>query len=255
MSNNCYNEHIASGGNGDDGNGHSHSHSHTHGGGSHNHDHAPPPIPTNPSQSLNSKIATTRLTALNLTNPQNELPKLFKSFDDKYSIKPEFKSDADNQLIIRIPFNGVTVKLYSIILRTNSNSDNCPRVIKLYKNNDHLDFDSTDSTKHTYEIEHSEIGFAGSSNSDDDVFVNDDEFVEHFLPRHLFSNVTDLSIFFQNNWTDDDDENLIIYSLELRGEFKELTKDPIITMYESAANPADHKNILKDSFKNNLSID
>lgn len=40
-----------------------------------------------------------------------------------------------------------------------------------------------------------------------------------------------------------DDVTRILY-IGLRGEFKELNRAPVVTLYESAANPADHKKIV-----------
>ena len=104
---------------------HYHGHSHNH---NHNHDDNDhiAPIPTSSSQSLNSKIDTTKVTALNLANPSDELAKLFKDSNTKYQVKPVIKSDCDEQLIINIPFLNGSVKLYSIILRTNGDIY-CPR--------------------------------------------------------------------------------------------------------------------------------
>ncbi|KAH3668348.1 hypothetical protein OGAPHI_002102 [Ogataea philodendri] len=214
----------------------------------HQHSHGVAPIPTNESQSLNSDVLTTQVSALNIENSPQDLAKLFKTQTTKYQLIPEIRSDADNQFILHIPFQG-SVKLYSIILRTARHPNHCPRTIKLYKNQPSLDFDSVGTTKATHEIEHPQIGVE----FDDDLpeeFVAEDTFVEHYLPRRLLTGVTSLSIFFQNNWADDDDEVLKLYSVELRGEFTPLTKDPVVTLYESAANPADHKNMLSQETKN-----
>ncbi|GMG29123.1 unnamed protein product [Ambrosiozyma monospora] len=237
MSHQCHDEHV-------------HGHGDGHGGHGHSHQHEAAPIPTSTSQSLNSKINTANLEAFNLANPQTDLAELFKSHDKRYELIPVIKSDADNQLIIKIPFAGVTTKLYSVILRTSKLGDHCPKAVKFYKNQDNLDFDSIGSQKPTYVVEHPEIGVEDGEGDELTELVDDNTFAEHFLPRHLFSAVNTLTIFFENNWTDDDDEVLHLYSIEIRGEFKELTKDPIITLYESAANPADHKNMLPEETKN-----
>lgn len=226
---------------------HDHDHNHDHGNNHDGHNHGAPPLPTNASQSLNPKIDTSKLTALNLSNPQDELIKLFKTQDTRYCVKPIFKSDLDNQLIINIPFE-TSVKLYSVILRTSIEPNHCPKIIKLFKNNLGLDFDTVGSMKATFQLEHPEIGVHYSTilNSDEQEFINDDSFVEHHLPRHLFSVVDSLTIFMENNWSGDEDENLILFSVEIRGEFKGLKKESVIALYESAANPADHKKIFAE---------
>ncbi|KAG7918576.1 hypothetical protein KL927_002033 [Ogataea polymorpha] len=218
----------------------------------HRHSHGVPPIPTNESQSINSHVLTTQLVALNVANPSSDLEKLFKTQTNKYEVIPEIRSDADNQFILRIPFQG-SVKLYSIILRTARQPDHCPRNIKLYKNQDSLDFDSVADTKATHEIEQPQIGLELDGELPREI-VADDTFVEHYLPRHHFSGVSSLTLFFQNNWSQNDDEVLKLYSIELRGEFTPLTKDPVVTIYESAANPADHKNLLANENHNYQNI-
>lgn len=150
------------------------------------------------------------------------------------------KSDCDEQLIINIPFLNGSVKLYSIILRTNGDIY-CPRTIKLFKNDKTIDFDNVDQKKPVQVITHPQIGVA---NDDDlpEILQSDDEFVEHFVPRHKFTGVETLTLFIENIY-DEGEEECHLHSIELRGEFTELNKDPIITLYELAANPADHKNI------------
>ncbi|VEU20478.1 DEKNAAC101326 [Brettanomyces naardenensis] len=229
---------------------HGHGHqNHGHGGhGGHNHSHGAPPIPTNESQSLNSKILTPNLSALNLANPQSDLPSLFKDRSHKYSIQPCFKSDADNQLILKIPFEGST-KLYSVILRTSNQDDHCPRTVKFYNGTRDLDFDSITSAQVTFEAEHPRVGLDDTSELQEEEIVDDSSFVEHYLPRNLFGGVSTLTIFFENNWSGDDDEPLHLYSVELRGEFHGLMKKtPVVTIYESAANPADHAKISATQF-------
>ena len=90
-------------------------------------------------------------------------------------------------------------------------------------------------------ITHPQIGVA---NDDDlpEILQSDDDFVEHFVSRHKFTGVQTLTLFIENIY-DEGEEECHLHSIELRGEFTELNKDPIITLYELAANPADHKNI------------
>lgn len=208
-------------------------------------------IPTLPSQSLYKKIELSGVSGLNFVNSNDELAKLFKSSETKYEVRPIFESDLDNQLVLKIPFSG-NVKLYSIIIRSNGNADSCPKNVKLYKNNNQLDFNTISSVKPDHKFEHPLVGYQedadyASSQNEQSLTVEDDStFVEHHLPRTTFTNVNSLTIFFENNWSNDEDELLKIYSIEFRGEFTELNRAPVITLYESAANPADHKTELKE---------
>lgn len=227
---------------------HSHSHSHSH---DHDDDSHVPPIPTYTSQSLLSRIATTNLTGFNLANPQPDLAKLFKSNDNKYSVKPVIKSDCDEQLIINIPFNNSSIKLYSIILRTNGDIY-CPKNIKLYKNDTTIDFDNIQDKKPTYELVQPHSGVMYNEEDELPEFIEVDDFIEHHLPRHKFTGVHQLTIFIDTIYGNEDQCRL--HSIELRGEYIELNKDPVISLYESAANPADHTMVQGLDDTNSFSI-
>lgn len=201
----------------------------------HNHGHLHvPPIATNQSQSLLQKIDTVHVSALNMSNPREDLAKIFRKQEDKYKLKPAIESDADCQLIIHIPFVNASVKLYSVTLRT-AGGDACPKTIQLFKNDKLVDFDNVEQKKPSFQFEHPHIGIL----EDGDEVISDSEFIEHHVPRHVFTGVLHLTLFVKNAWEDDDDPTKIHY-IELRGEFTELSKDPVITLNESAANPADH---------------
>ncbi|ODV95528.1 hypothetical protein PACTADRAFT_3226 [Pachysolen tannophilus NRRL Y-2460] len=247
MSHNHYEDYHGHG-NGDGHHGHNH----------HDHSHIPQ-IPTLPSQSLYTKIDLSRVSGLNLANRNDSLSGLFKNSETKYQIRPVFQTDLDNQLILNIPFTD-NIKLYSIILRTNGNADHCPKNIKFFKNNDSIDFNNVNDIHSNHHCEHPLVGyFENVEYEASNDLVNgrtqleireDSTFVEHHLPRHVFNNVNFLTIYFQNNWSNDDEEYLQLYSIEFRGEWSPLSKSHIITNYESAANPADHKNLLKQENKN-----
>lgn len=227
-------------------------HEHHHGGhGGHDHDddhsHVAP-IPTNESQSLRQYIDVYKLTGLNIAQPNDKLQKVFKEQESKFQVSDYIESDADAQFILNIPFTG-NVKIYSIILRTGGEASNCPKTIKIFKNKTNLDFDNVNDSKPTFKIEHPQVGHLGEDEAED---TDESSFVEHYLPRNLFQSTTQLSLFIENNWEDDEDELTKIYYIEIRGAFTSpLSKDPIITLYESAANPADHKNLLANEVGGN----
>ncbi|KAM9920007.1 hypothetical protein OXX59_007529 [Metschnikowia pulcherrima] len=220
-------------------------HFHIHGGHSHeghghdDHDHVPPEE-TYASQSLNSKINLFQVTALNMANPRDDLSKLFKTPSLRFQTKPVVKSDADEQLIIHIPFLNGSVKLHSIILRTNGDKY-CPRTIKLWKNKENIDFDTVNDTKAHFTLSHPHVGVPYNDDDVPEFLDSSADFVEHHVPRHVFTKVHTLTVFVENIYGDEEECHL--HSVELRGEFTELTRDPVITIYESAANPADHKKV------------
>lgn len=209
----------------------------------HSHDHDDdhvPPITTFTSQSLHSRIATSNLSGLNMANPQADLGKLFKTSENKYSVKPVIRSDCDEQLIIHIPFNNSSIKLYSLILRTNGDLY-CPKTIKLYKNDTSIDFDNIEQKKPTYELVHPHEGVMYNEEEELPETIDVDDFIEHHLPRHKFTGVHQLTIFVESVYGEE--EECRLHSIELRGEYIELNRDPVISLYESAANPADHAKV------------
>lgn len=219
----------------------------------HGHDHTAP-IPTNPDQSLYPYIDTAKIICLNAIAPAlPERTGLYKSFlkeqDSRFDCATYLQSDADCQMVIHLPFTG-DCRLFSLILRTNANDPeaelNSPKSIKLYKNfARNIDFDTLNSAKEDLKIEHPEdVGLRDSadlSNSDEGTFV------EHYLPRRIFQNCSSLTLFFQDNWSMDEDELCRAYYLEIRGE---VTRQrvlnngaPLLSVYESAPNPVDHQKL------------
>lgn len=55
-----------------------------------------------------------------------------------------------------------------------------------------------------------------------------------------FSSLKSLTLFFPSNRGADTSR---IYFLGLKGEFSAFTREPVVTVYEAQANPADHKKI------------
>ncbi|ODQ76948.1 hypothetical protein BABINDRAFT_117370 [Babjeviella inositovora NRRL Y-12698] len=212
---------------------HSHSHSHD------DHSHVPP-IPTSATQSLKSQMDLANVRALNMANPPTDLPLIFRDYDVRKEVTPCVESDCDEQLIFNIPFTA-NVKLYSVILRT-SGDGSCPHTIKLFKNNAMVDFDNVEGTKATFTTTQPQVGYVAGQIEGQ----TEGQFVEHFLPRHLFTNVQHLTLFVEDIYDNDEFDTLKVYYVELRGEYTPFTRDPVITMYEAAANPADHKNMLAE---------
>ncbi|KAK9481092.1 galactose-binding domain-like protein [Lipomyces japonicus] len=203
---------------------HSHSHSHSHGHEAHNHSHSPPPEDTFGSQSLYAHILHDQIWTLNESVP-NSGRDVVKPWDDRFDTTKILESDADEQLIMYIPFTGV-VKLFSISIRSSLDSDDAPQTIKLFKNRTDVDFSIASELKPDATITHS------SSSGD---------IIEYPLKRAIFSSMKSLTIFVEDNYGDDVTR---IEYIGLKGECKPLAKEPVITLYEAAANPKDHKNLV-----------
>lgn len=228
----CHSEHVEHG-HGD--------HGHDHGHGGHDHSHVPQPH-TSSAQTLYNRISHAGIRTLN-ESEDGAGASVFKDWESRLDTKKFLESDVDEQLLIHVPFTGLC-KIHSLLIRT-TNDDSAPRHIKLFKNRDDLDFSSASDLSANHVIEHPEgvggtleqsIEAAPSSSS-----LDSEGIAEYALSRAQWSNITSLTMFVEDNYGDD--VTRILY-IGLRGEFKELNRAPVVTLYESAANPADHKKIV-----------
>lgn len=221
------------------------SHEHDEHGG-HDHSHTPPPD-TNASQSLYQHISHDHIRTLN-ESEDNSGREIFKKWEDRFNTSKILESDVDEQLLIFVPFTGL-VRLHSLLVRTTSD-DTAPNVIKLYKNREDLDFATVSDLNPTVKFEHPH-GVGGDPDNGNEE-EEDDSIVEYSLNRAHFSNVQNLTIFIEDNHGSD--VSKILY-IGLRGEWSKLSKAPVVTLYEAAANPKDHKNEIpgKDFVSEDLS--
>lgn len=215
----------------------------------HDHTHESPII-TNPQQSLYSYIDITKIQYLNVIGHGN-FTKMYSCFlkprDLCYNISEYIESDTDCQMLLHIPFT-YTCKLLSIIFRYNGNGDNysSPRSIKFYKNfKKNLDFDTISSSKASFQVEFpNNHGIVPVKGTNEVEIVDDNTFIEFHFTRLAFSNCHSITIFVENNWSNDEDDLTQLYYLEIRGEvIGQHRKDntvPLTTVYESAPNPLDH---------------
>jgi hypothetical protein len=99
--------------------------------------------------------------------------------------------------------------------------------MKVFINRDDVDFDSVEGIEPTQSFE----------------LIRD---VPHnIIPEYQtkltkFQNVRNVTLFFDTNYGSD---VTVLNYLGFKGEFMTINKDPIITLYEAAPNPADHKKI------------
>lgn len=220
-------------------------HGHGHG---HDHDHVPPPD-SNEAQSLFSCISHDQITTLN-ESVADSGKLVFKPWQKRLDGTQFLESDADEQLIISVPFTGI-VRLHSILVRSTAD-DSAPKTIKLFKNKDNLDFSSATELPATAEFQHP-LGVGGQegqeieedgdalASASSSISLESEGIVEYAVSRAHFSNLTNLTIFVEDNHGADTTKILYI---GLRGEFTKMSRAPIVTMYEAAANPRDHKNLV-----------
>ncbi|KAK4189986.1 PITH domain-containing protein [Podospora australis] len=209
MSHRCHDEH------------HDHSgHDHSHAGGEHDHsDDITPALQF----SLYQHIDFDQVNTLNEATYGSGKAVVKKTWAERLQPEPEVESDADEQLLMNIPFTG-QVKLHSILLRT-SDSDSAPRTLKVIVNRDDVDFGVAEEAQGTQTFELSRTG----------------DVQEIAVKRARFNAVRRLSLFFPDNFGDGDEDVTRISYLGFKGEWMQLGRAPANILYEAAANPADHK--------------
>jgi len=209
MSGHCHAEHG----------GHDHGdHSHSHGDG---HDHSDDITPAL-QYSLYQHINFDDVTTLNESEPHSGKAVIKKTWAERLQDEPELESDADEQLLMHIPFTG-QIKLHSILMRT-SNSASAPQTLKIFVNRDDLDFTAATDLPATQELSLSQTS----------------EIQDVPVKRALFGKAQSLTLFFVDNHGHGEEDVSRISYLGLKGEWMQLGKAPTNILYESAANPSDH---------------
>ncbi|KAL2160053.1 hypothetical protein VTH06DRAFT_1708 [Thermothelomyces fergusii] len=209
MSHHCHDEHAHSHGGGDGGHDHEHDHS----------DDITPALQF----SLYQHVDFDGVTALNEAEYGSARAIVKKTWAERLAPEPELASDADEQLLVNVPFTG-QVRLHSILLRT-SDSDSAPKTLKVIINRDDVDFGVAEETSGTQEFELSRTG----------------EVQELPVRRARFNAVRRLTLFFPDNFGDGEEDVTRISYLGFKGEWMQLGRAPANIIYEAAANPGDHK--------------
>ena len=199
---------------------HSH-HGHDHSEGA-SHDHTDDITPALQNH-IYEQIDFSSINTLNETDPRSGSKIVQKTWNDRLAATPELQSDADEQLLMHIPFTA-QIRLHSILIRTSASSS-APKTLKIYVNRDDLDFSTVSSLKPTQTIE------LAQSNDVQDVPVK----------RALFNTVRSLDLFFEDNWSQGDEDETRLSYLGFKGDWMKLSREPVDFAYEAAANPADHK--------------
>jgi len=168
---------------------------------------------------LTSRIDIDNVVALNVEGGDGAVKRIFKPWDERYDEEKSIRSDADEQIIIRIPFSG-NVKLRSIIVK-GARGEECPIQIKIYANIPAFDFDSAESEKPTQVMD----------------LIDSKDAVEYPVPAARYPAVSILTLFFNQNAGGDQTQ---IFYLGFKGEFAKRAGRPGQIVYEAQANPADH---------------
>ncbi|CAI7587425.1 unnamed protein product [Penicillium pancosmium] len=202
-------------------------HHHDHGDGGHchaEHDHSNDITPAVQSL-LYTQIDFDQINTLNESTPKGGAAIVKKTWAERLNDTPELESDADEQLLMYIPFTG-QVKVHSLLIYT-APTPCAPKTLKLFKNRDDIDFSTASelSPCQTIEVPQPIPG--------EDVF-------ELPLNRALWNTTTSITIFVEDNWSDGDEDVTKIGYIGFKGQFMALNREPVNVMYEAAANPNDH---------------
>jgi hypothetical protein len=211
---------------------HDHNHSHGHGhddehAEAHNHIHDHDDDITPALQNLlYSQIDFSKLQTLNEATSNSGRDICQKTWTQRLDPDPSLTSSADEQLLMHIPFTG-QVRLHSILLRT-STTPSCPKTLKVFINDPGLDFETASEKEPTQELSVAQTS----------------EVQEIPVKRVKFNTTRSLELFFEDNWGQGEEDETRISYLAFKGDFMKLNKEPISVLYEAAANPSDHKQIV-----------
>ncbi|CAE7095508.1 unnamed protein product [Rhizoctonia solani] len=186
--------------------------------GDHDHDHEHDSGSPN---NLYGRIDRPNVVALNAEEGSDPCAVL-KPWHERLDETRWVESDADDQLILRIPFTG-SVKLRGLLLKTGP-GDQTAQKASLFPNADELDFSDANDREPAQSFD----------------VVQSREIGEYTVKPAKFSSCRSLTLFFPSAQGAD---TLKIYYVGLVGEWSQFTQDPVVTVYEAQANPADHKKI------------
>ncbi|GAA5861044.1 hypothetical protein JCM8547_008017 [Rhodosporidiobolus lusitaniae] len=150
---------------------------------------------------------------------------VIRPWDERTQEEEWLESDADEQLILQIPFTLVVDTEFSVrsILIKSGPAGFTPDKMQVFANQQ-LDFDEATSIDVTQSF---------------DVAITR-EVIEFAVRPAKFPSVQSLTLFFPSNHGENTTR---ISFLGFKGEYSAFTRDPIITVYEAQANPADHAKI------------
>lgn len=197
----------------------SHGHSHGSGGcdGDRDHDDTPE---MGLQYSLYSKIDINNLECLN-ESVEGSGKDIFKPWEERLSFDKYVESDADQELLLNIPFTG-NVKLKGVVV-IGADDESHPAKMKLYKNRPRMTFDDT-SLQPDQEF---------------DLHIDTTGTLEYSTMVVKFASVHHLTIYFPTNFGS---ETTRIYYIGLRGEYTTAHRHGVtICTYEARPNVADHK--------------
>ncbi|KAJ2849125.1 hypothetical protein IWW36_002865 [Coemansia brasiliensis] len=187
----------------------------------HDHDHSHDAEPdTGLQDSLFGKVDIDKVWCLN-ESAAGSIKTIFKPWHERLDTTQAVQSDADEELIIHVPFTGM-VKLKSLFIWGGSD-ESAPSSLRIFANRDSLDFDSIEDAEPTQALELAN-GLA--------------EPAEYAVRTAKFNSTRSLTLHIPANFGGDQTN---VYFMAFRGEWTELKETPVISIYELNPNAADHK--------------
>jgi len=191
----------------------------SHGCGEDCHDHDHIPEAQGDRDNLYSRIDRDNIVAL---NAEGRPSSVIKPWHERMDEDVYLESDADDQMIMRIPFTG-SVKLRALLLKAGP-GDQTPAKVALFNNVEHLDFTEITEHKPTQEFEMPQGREVG----------------EYHVMSAKFPAATSVTLYFPSSQGATTSR---IYYVGFLGQWSERKSEPVIAVYESRANPADHVRI------------
>ncbi|KAJ2449271.1 histone deacetylase (class I) Clr6 [Coemansia sp. RSA 2336] len=169
------------------------------------HDHTHEEADTGLQDSLFDKVDVDKAWCLNETT-SGSIKTIFKPWGERLDTTQRVQSDADEELIIHVPFTGM-VKLKSLLVWGGAD-DSAPASVRLFANRDGLDFDSVEDAEPTQQVELAR-GLA--------------EPAEYPVRTAKFSSTRSLTLHVTGNFGG---EQTTVYFLAFRGEWTRLKEAP-----------------------------
>ncbi|KAJ1664004.1 hypothetical protein IW140_004418 [Coemansia sp. RSA 1813] len=201
---------------------HSHSHSHSH---SHDHSHDAE-ADTGLADSLHRQLNIDEAWCLNEQTPDS-IKTIFKPWHERLDTLRIVRSDADEELLVFVPFTAM-IKLRSIYI-WGGGSRSAPSEVSVFANRDDLDFDTVGECTPTQKWA---------------LIDQAREPVEYPVRATKFNNVRCLTLYFPTNFGDPE---TVLHFLAFRGEWTKFTDAPVVSIYELNPRAADHKTPASES--------
>jgi PITH domain len=157
---------------------------------------------------------------------------VLKLHEDRLSDTPSLKStEGDPELILYIPFTE-TVTVHSISIRSSYDSSNTspPRRIKLFVDRNDLDFETARELPPQQQLELLPPDHLPNGTID-----------YPLRPAGRFQNLSSLSIFVMDNYSEDGDTSTVLTYVGLKGKGTKMRHGVVTAVYESQGMPKDHK--------------